>query len=201
MIFLFAVAGGVALGYALGGRMRNLANVPHRLLLLLWISVALQIGLTFIPGPLDRAEVRFSIVLVSYSLIAVWLLVNLRDPHMPRVGVLLIASGWFLNLLVIAANGGMPVSRTALRRAGQDPNIDVAEGHLFKHVPANEDTSLYVLADVIPVRPIGNVISVGDIVLVLGIIAFIASAMAISPDVRPSSSRFADKTSVQESRR
>ena len=201
MIFVFALACGIALGYALGGRVRNLANVPHRLLLLLWISVALQIGLTLVPGSLDRVEVRFSIVLVSYFLIAVWLLVNLRDPRMPRAGVVLIASGWFLNLLVIAANGGMPVSRAALRRAGQDPHIDVAEGHLFKHVPADDDTSLYALADVIPVRPIGNVISIGDIVLILGLIVFIASAMAISPDPRTSTSRFMDKRSVQESRR
>lgn len=200
MIFLLAAACGLALGYALGGRVRNLAGVPHRLVLLIWLALALQIGLTLASGPLDRAEVRFSIVLVSYLLIAAWLLLNLRDPRVPRIGILLIAGGWLLNLLVIAANGGMPVSRAALRRAGSDPSVDIEEGHLFKHVPADDDTSLYFLADIIPVPPIENVVSIGDIVLILGIIVFIASAMAKAPNVEANTGAI-ENSSTQESHR
>jgi hypothetical protein len=180
MIFLLAVLCGIVLGYARGGRLRDLAQVPHRLLILVWLALAMQIGLGFFPGLMKHAELRFSIVLSSYFLIAAWLIINMRDARTPRLGIFLLTTGWFLNLLVIAANGGMPVSRAALKEAGMDPDVDAGGHTLFKHVPASDDTSLYFLADVIPIRPLGKVISVGDIVLILGITIFIASAMVVS---------------------
>jgi hypothetical protein len=47
-----------------------------------------------------------------------------------------------------------------------------------KHVAADDTTRLLWLGDVVPVRPIGKVVSSGDIVLLLGVAAAAAAGMA-----------------------
>jgi hypothetical protein len=81
----------------------------------------------------------------------------------------------------------MPVSRTAVAAAGGDPRLDIrGYGLVLKHVPANSSTRLRPLGDVIPM-PIaagvqatnwsGSVVSVGDLILLPGIMLLIAAAM------------------------
>lgn len=91
-------------------------------------------------------------------------------------GLSLFACAGFLNFLAIALNGGMPVSKSALVRAGIAPSASVIQGHLSKHVVAR-DTLLRILGDVIPLARFRSVVSPGDMLMAVGIGIVIVSAM------------------------
>ncbi len=91
--------------------------------------------------------------------------------------MLLIGLGFTFNVLVILANGGMPVSPDAIRALGGDPTGAVLAG---KHHMMTAATALPWLADVIPLPPIDLIVSVGDLVLVAGMIPFAHDLM--TPD-------------------
>ena len=82
------------------------------------------------------------------------------------VGMPLIALGAGLNVLAISVNGGvMPAAKARLRIAGIDTSGGFANSAAFEH------PRLLFLGDVIPVPgpwPIGNVLSVGDLIIVAG---------------------------------
>jgi hypothetical protein len=82
--------------------------------------------------------------------------------------------GILMNFSVIAANGGMPVLEGAASAAGGFPEGLTLEGS-YKHVWLDARTILGFLADVIPVRlfGLGNVISLGDVLLAVGLGAFL----------------------------
>lgn len=181
LIFPIACALGIALGYALGGRIRNLADLGLRAPALVALALLLQVG----AGAVPEAR-RSAVVAASYALVAVWLAANaLRRPIHLGVALALLAAGWALNLSAMAANGGMPVSLPAARQIGARPDVDVTEGKLFKHVAADQDTRLAWLGDVIAVRPLRSVISVGDIAMFAGIVLAVAGGMGPQLARRP----------------
>jgi len=69
-------------------------------------------------------------------------------------------------LVVIGANGAMPVSPGAAEMAGLPPPRRNAE---LKHEPVSEDTLLPWLGDQFPVPRAKSVLSLGDLVLYLGL--------------------------------
>jgi uncharacterized membrane protein len=80
----------------------------------------------------------------------------------------------------------MPVSESALESAGIAPSTSVTVGHLSKHVPVNHGTVLRALGDVIPLSWLRSVISIGDIVMAVGIGLLVAAAMrAAAPGDSP----------------
>lgn len=122
------------------------------------------------PGLAGLDAHRHQLVLASGVLLAAWFVVNVRSNRgATRLAIAVALAGAALNLAVMLPNGGMPVSRAALAEIG-GAHVDVAEGHLYKHVVVDDDTTFAVLGDVIPVPPLGLVASVGDIVLALGLI-------------------------------
>jgi hypothetical protein len=94
-----------------------------------------------------------------------------------RAGMALIALGFTMNAVVILANGGMPVGADAIRAMGGDPSTAVLAG---KHHLATAATALPWLGDVIPLPPVDLIVSVGDVVLVAGMIPFAHDLM--TPD-------------------
>lgn len=85
-----------------------------------------------------------------------------------RAGMVLVAAGFTMNMLVILANGGMPVAPDAIASLGGDP---ATAGTLAgKHHLMSSTTALPWLADVIPVAPLDLIISVGDVVLIAGMV-------------------------------
>jgi hypothetical protein len=108
------------------------------------------------------AETATAGIVASNGAVAAFLLANHRLPGMALAG-----AGLVLNLLVIAANGAMPVSQRAARIAGLPRDALSQPG--IKHEVLGNDTALSPLADVIPLPGTGQVISAGDIVLAAGI--------------------------------
>ncbi|MEP7033448.1 MAG: DUF5317 domain-containing protein [Actinomycetota bacterium] len=162
------------LGYVFGGRVRRFEQLHLRWS---WLAVA-GLALQFVPLP-DGATgtdlvVRTAVLSCSYVLLLVFAALNIR-----LAGVPLVFAGLALNLLVIASNGGMPVSRGALESSGQGDVLQVLidEGAAKHHLLTDDDV-LTPLADVIPVGgPIKQVVSLGDVFVYAGVVWLIVAVM------------------------
>lgn len=169
------VLGGV-LGLATGGRLQNLGE--HRLAA--WWVMPVGIALQLVSARLNdgNSDTAFALLLASYVALAAFAVANWRIFGMAAVAV-----GLGLNLLVIAVNEGMPVRRAAVVDAGIAANDNELSKISLKskhHYETAED-SLMPLADVIPVRPLREVLSVGDVVMSIGIAAALATLLRKEP--------------------
>jgi hypothetical protein len=162
----------VAVGFLLGGRLSNVANLKIDWGWLALIGLALQ----FVTGPGDT--VPLVCLYVSFALLIVFTIKNIRVFGFP-----LILAGVLCNLLVIGINGGMPVSKHALRASDQGQFLGDLENNPYpKHHLATDDDVLRVLGDVIPVpSPVEQAISVGDILTYAGVGFVIVGAMRGAP--------------------
>ena len=159
---IVAVAAVAALyGLIRGGSLEGIAATRFRFGWLVLAGFVVQIGFAlWNPGWLTEPG-ELTVLIVSNLLVAAFLAANRRLP-----GMLLAAGGLVLNVVVIAANGAMPVSLEAADVAGTD--LASAEFGI-KHEPFHDGTLLPWLGDVIPVPGLDMLISAGDVVLALGI--------------------------------
>lgn len=183
-LFAIAVAVGLAAGYARDGRLGRLGQLRLRAPVFAGSALALQAG-----AGLVAPSRRFALVAVSYVLVGAWVVANARGRALAiRLGLALLALGWLMNVVPMAAHRGMPVSAHALDAAGLSADYDVADGHYYKHVLDRRSTPVDWLGDVIPVRPLGAVISLGDVALLAGIALCLSGAMvgagAVAADTR-----------------
>jgi hypothetical protein len=162
----------LVVGYLLGGRLRNVGDLQLRWPALALVGLALQ----FITGPGDT--VPLACLYLSFVLLIVFTVANIRVFGFP-----LILAGVLCNLLVIGANGGMPVSAHALVASDQGQFLGDLENNPYpKHHLATEDDLLRFLGDVIPVpTPVAQAISFGDILTYGGVGMVIVGAMRVVP--------------------
>jgi hypothetical protein len=174
ILYLSVILLAVVLGYVFGGRTRRLEQLRLRW----WGLVIVGLAIQFVPLPEGENGtdllVRTAVLAVSYALLISFAAANLRLP-----GVWLVLLGLTCNVVVIVANGGMPVAREALERSGQADVIDLLlEQGADKHHLLTDDDVLTFLADVLWVpQPIGQAISIGDVFVYGGLIWLIVSAM------------------------
>ncbi len=179
MSLLSAIVIGLAIGFALGGRPHRLARLRLRWNALIFLSLALQVvlftGLT-IPGPVVTV-----VYLLSGLLSLAWLARNLTVPGMPCI-----LTGGLGNVVAIAANGGrMPVDANLLARSRGITYVrDLAAGRVTSNSSlADSHTHLRWLTDqflVPPPWPLPTVLSVGDLLIALGVVWLIAAGMRAS---------------------
>lgn len=177
-IIVLVVLGAMAVGRIRGGSAKRLA-----MLRLPRTHLVIEAGLLAIVGQyggrfgLPAGPTYIACTVLSALLAGAFVYAN---RHV--VGVPVIAIGFFLNALVIVANGAMPVSQRAADFAGVDTSA-IADSSDAKHELVTSDTVLLPLADVIPLRLTGpaswaaNVYSFGDIVLAAGIGLLVLGAM------------------------
>jgi len=119
-------------------------------------------------------------IMVIYVIGLLFIALNRNQPGFKTIFV-----GVFLNFLVMVLNGGaMPVSLEAAAALGQY-YVDVLQDNdvVFKHAMLMEDTRLPFLGDIIPIvapYPREMVISIGDIVMNIGIFIFLQHVMTRS---------------------
>ena len=170
---------GLVAGLVRGARLSNIGRVRFRYPALVFTGLALQVTAQLVAGfvnPRFRLGNRGIVVLaLSYLLLAAFVTLNRRLP-----GALAIAAGLMLNLAVIAANGGMPVSLEAARVAGIDPRSYLQSA--VKHRAMTKDTPLRFLGDVIPIPFLKTIVSVGDVVLSAGIFRLVGSLVRSGPE-------------------
>ena len=161
------------IGLLAGGRFRNMEQLRLRWWGLAPIGLAMQFGPGFWSGETGRL-VALGLLIASYPVLMLFALKNIRI-----AGFLLILIGLALNMTVIAANGGMPVSRSALVSSGQGELArDLDRGPGQKHHLERDSDILLPLADVIPVgTPINQVVSIGDILVYGGVLWLVIAAM------------------------
>lgn len=153
-----------------GGRLVNLADIELRAWWLLFVALGLQAGTGFLPITSWSEPLGLAMVVTSFLLLMVLVLFNRSKP-----GIWLAGLGVLMNLVVIIANGGMPVlAEAAAVASGFTVDTPDLTGS-FKHVLLDENSRLTFFADVIPLRlvGIGEVISLGDIFLALGLGVFL----------------------------
>lgn len=187
MLYLIGIGAGIAAGYLAGGRLKRLAaNVRLGWLWILYGALGAQVWLALGPGGLPSGDERFAVLLGSYALLVMWLAaVAASHPAWLKVAFATIAAGTALNLVAIAPNRGIPVSEAALERADVPIPAETANRFAVKHVLAGPDTVFNVLGDVIPIPPMRDVISIGDILIVLGVGSVLVAGMRMKPRERP----------------
>jgi hypothetical protein len=156
---LIALGVGLLVGGVTGGRLTYISTKRFRWWGLLVAGMALQLVLEY-----ERTPAPFLLLLVSYACLSAFSAANLR---LRGMGVVLIGIG--LNALVIAANNGMPVRAEAVRAAGMIEGSKPLRVRDAKHTLETEDTKFAVLGDIVPVRPLRQVVSFGDLILAVGI--------------------------------
>ncbi len=196
MLFVAAILGiGMLLGWGFGGGLRALADVTIR-----WWPVA-PVALILQVAPLPEPEGPLMRLLPSAALAVSYLaLVALAAVNWRLWGFVSVMVGLAMNATVIAANGGMPVSETAMRGVGADEATFQRLREDPKHHLARGDDVLLPLGDVIPVRrPFGVVVSVGDVLAYSGAATFLGFAMNGRPYRRPPTGRPGPQTRATRS--
>lgn len=166
MVLLLALLLGLLLGVITGGKITNLLLIQFRWPW--WVVVALVIREATVFTPLSRIDgIQYVYAAVVVALIA-WMLWNVNRLR----GVIVVAAGTALNLLVILANGArMPVSPSSAASL-------VERGHIGQYIVMGRGTNLSWLGDWIAVPgPLGATYSPGDLVvgIGIGIVAFYAT--------------------------
>jgi Family of unknown function (DUF5317) len=191
-VFTIAIAGGVALLIVLvtRGSFEQLLRVPIQSIWMVVVALVIQITLAFVDIPSDRYDdLGLALVMVSYGLLLAFCFVNLRVSMM-----WLIALGIGLNAVVIGLNQGMPTRDREVTRSGR--TVEEPIERTVKHRPESDDDLLGFLGDKIVVpEPVDEVVSIGDLLIGLGVIAvFYAGSRVRRPAKRPS--RRAERTAA-----
>ena len=150
-----------------GGTYAGLTSIRLRGTWLITVALAIQVAIISVVDIGSVTVGRFWHAL-TYGLVGVFLVAN------RRVRLLwLVACGWFTNTLAIAANGGvMPTSAAAAATLGR------TAGSGFENSAPIESPRLALLGDIIatpPHMPLANVFSIGDIILVIGLVAVVVA--------------------------
>lgn len=160
IIVLVVVIVAAIVGIARGGSLDNLASTRFVWVPLLLVGLVVQVVFQ-VWSPAGISETgALVVILASYAAVVTFLLLNRRLPGMAIAGV-----GMALNVIVIAANGAMPVSARAVDITGTQPTGKTG----IKHELMTEETVLPFLGDTIPVPLVDRIVSVGDVVLAIGI--------------------------------
>lgn len=163
---MFILVGtGIAITASLvrGGRLRHLASarmeLPTSIVILALLGLATaRIG----PGGPGAADHVQLLLIAEQTVVMTIVAANLVRP-----GLALIGLGAVCNGLAILANRGMPVLGSAIRQLGGDPSAQRFTG---SHHLAGPDTTLPLLIDRFGVAWLDVVVSVGDILVVLGLV-------------------------------
>jgi hypothetical protein len=158
----------LALGTARGGRITSIADTRLHSLPLLVAALIIGFGV-------DRVELPASEALAIGGLVAglVFALRNLHLAGMPVVGI-----GILVNLAPLIVTGATPVRPMALVEAGM-----VAEADLDRVILtgprelATADTPFSWLGDTIPIALFDQVLSFGDLIVLVGIVSVVGNAM------------------------
>ncbi|MFD1040452.1 DUF5317 domain-containing protein [Virgibacillus byunsanensis] len=167
------------IGFLRGGSLKGIAEIEFKYG---WVFIILIVGQLFVYftqnhfGFVGAISNQFFMFVYIIGMFFLWI-----NRH--HEGFTIILVGVFLNFLVMAVNGGrMPVSEEA--SAVLDPHyIEMLKSGLAgKHALLTDSTILPFLGDILPLQPPyprQQVISIGDIVMNVGVFLFIQKVMLI----------------------
>ncbi len=163
-----AVVVGLIVGLLRRGRLTSVIGTKLRLysLFLIAFGCGLAVDLIDLPKPGVWAIVGLSAGLVF----------AVRNLHL--VGMVVIAVGIAANLLPVAITGSTPVRASALVEAGMVAEADLERVSLSGARSLVDDGSAWAMfGDTIPVTAADQVISFGDLIVLVGLVSVIANLM------------------------
>lgn len=87
----------------------------------------------------------------------------------------LCALGIVLNLLTVAANGGMPFAVPDFWQDGWTEAVRSGVGDFYH--PVGSGTWISIVSDVLP-TPLPSLVSIGDVVMMVGVVAFLVRELS-----------------------
>jgi Family of unknown function (DUF5317) len=171
MVFIDVVLVALVVGRLLGGRLAALGTLDIKGVWLAFLAMSLQVVAFPVAGlPWHTPDTAARVLwLISYALLITLLAWNIRLRGAP-----VIAAGLLCNLAAIIANGGlMPVRASALAAIGRayarhQNSVELARPHLG---------ALIDRWGVPHWLPLGNVYSIGDVLIALGTAVVVILAM------------------------
>jgi hypothetical protein len=181
MVVSLLVFDGIIIAFIVGffrkGNLNGLADLKLKGGLIFPFLLLLQVCVYALQNKISILGEISGYIFILVYLLGLWFLYLNRQHR----GLMVIFTGVFLNFLVMAVNGGrMPVSAEAA--AVLDPYYieTLKQGLYGKHFLLGETTKLSFLGDIIPLSapyPRTQVISIGDIIMNIGIFIFIQHLM------------------------
>lgn len=170
-------------GKLMGGKIRNIGNLYIKGWYLFVVSFSVEIISLLIVSKTngnfsDVIEKNFFYIhIFIYVLLIIGLIMNFNE-----TGFKITLLGAILNFLPLLLNNGrMPVAINSLKASKSYIQLSLLEeGRIMTHILANESTKLAFLGDIIPISkpyPFPKVISIGDILISLGLFILIQSNM------------------------
>jgi hypothetical protein len=166
---------GIILGIIIGlfrrGSFTNLLQVDIPYVWLIIPAYLLQrVSIYFLPSILPF------VVPITYLIIMFVFFKNRR-----QFGFFWSLLGMFANFLVTSVNGGrMPVEVSLAEKVNPEHVEPLLSGSYFKHIPMSDQTHLNLLGDIFfiqPPYPHTTLVSLGDILISIGIMLFIQYSM------------------------
>lgn len=175
MVLALPVVLGICLALVCGGDLRRLSGLRLRRVELFYVAIGLQLvafPFGFMPWHVSDVVAR-SLWLVSYAILCLAAFVNVQI-----TGVPVIAAGMVSNIVAVVANGGhMPALPQALRAAHKDYVVSNNSAAIATpHLPWLVDRWA-----VPRWLQLGNVFSIGDVVIAVGVFALLFAAMGARP--------------------
>jgi hypothetical protein len=195
-LFILVVMAGVVAGWLRGGDLPALAG---RRIRGRWLALAALAVQALIGAPVVRALGMPRTLGALLLIVALVALVGVARANGQLEGVPLLALGLLLNLLVTAANLGVPVTQTTLTRAGVPVEQPLPQRPDAKHVLQGPASRLVVFGDRLAVWPLRTVTSVGEVAEFAGLFLLIQHAMAAGA-VSARRRRDSDERDPQEAR-
>ncbi len=163
-----AALAGLAVGLSRGGRLSALRRVRIHAPILLIIAIGSGIALDYYPVP-------FAWLIAVVGIVA-GVALSLRNIHLVGMGV--VGVGIVANLLPVVFNGAVPVRAEALVEANvvqlsELPRVSLSGSREL----ISDSTVLAILGDTIPITVTKQVVSYGDLILLVGLADVIANAM------------------------
>ncbi|MFA6940590.1 MAG: DUF5317 domain-containing protein [Clostridiaceae bacterium] len=171
-MFIEVIIFAVIIGYLLKGRLKNIDIMSIKVLYLVLTGFLIKfiIVMSIQHGLIIRGTLTYILYSIQYLLLLIFVIINRKNKYILIMGI-----GFLINALPIFINGGaMPVSASAALSVGLTKPIWM-EG-LYRAIDGT--TKLNFLGDIIPYN-IGRayVISIGDIILAVGLFLFIVTGM------------------------
>jgi uncharacterized protein DUF5317 len=164
-LFLVVAGAAVAVGRARGGVLRGLVEPGVKARWLALGCLAVQAGVVALPVP------GVGGVVLLVAALATLLGIARANGRLP--GVPLFALGLLLNLVVVVANLGMPVSAATLERAGITLEQPAPDRPDAKHVLDRGQARLGLLGDRLAVRPLRTTTAYGTVIELAGLFLLI----------------------------
>jgi len=172
----------VIIGFILKGNFKNLSQTTLRGAFFIWIGLIFRyipvifnfpFLKTFSNSIMPYAPILF---VISFALLLTGVVLNLS-----RWPMAIILAGVLMNTAAVLANSGyMPVSGEGLRKAGYDMSRITSTQLDMNHVLITAQTRLAFLTDIIPIPkpyPMPQMLSIGDVLMCLGLLFFIVISM------------------------